>query len=102
MTYISGWTCYLPGTGQTGKTYPMVCVDEQTDAQYEAYGPLDELQTYIYHDGSLSGKNTAMAIARSLAKSGKAIRKLPTPGIIAIYEADCHEIIEYRTLRSVA
>lgn len=103
MSRIDGWRCYLPGySAQTGKKYPMVRVDEQTEAQYAMYGEIDELKTFIYHDGSLAGKNTAMAIARSLAESGRAVRKLPTPGIIAIYEAPCHEIVELRTLRSVA
>jgi len=103
MTVIDGWPCYLPGdTAQTGKIYPMVRVDEQTEAQYALYGEIGELKTFIYHNGSRAGKNAAMAIARSLAESGTAVRRLPTPGIVAIYPADCHEIIEQRALRPVA
>ncbi len=100
MTLIDGWFCRLPGD-RTGKIYPMVQVDEQTDEQYELYGPIEELKSWIYHDGSLAGRTTALRIARKLADTGTYVRNLPTPGIIAIYTGCRHEIIEQRTLRLV-
>lgn len=103
MSRIDSWKCRLPGDhNPDGKLYPMVRVDEQTEAEYALYDELAELKTFIFHDGSIAGRNQAERLAVSLFESSVAVRDLGLPGIVAIYPADCHKIIERRRMEICA
>jgi hypothetical protein len=96
MSRILRWRCRLPGD-RNGPLWPMVCVDEQTEAEYALYGDLEQYKTYIYHDGSPQGRAQADAIALCLAAEGEAVRDLGQPGIVAIYSHyHGHRIYERR------
>lgn len=103
MSQIDGWKCRLPEDHDiNGKLYPMVRVDEQTEVDYALYDELVEFKTFIFHDGSIAGRNQAMRIAESLQESGEAVRDLGLPGIVAIYPSVYHHIIERRRLEVCA
>lgn len=98
MSSIMRWKCRMPGQLE-GKVWPMVCVDEQTEAEYALYGDLTEFKTFIFHDGSVVGRNQANYLAQCLHDSGEAVRDLGLPGIVAIYNyAENHTIYERRRL----
>jgi hypothetical protein len=102
MSQIMRWECRLPGDSD-GRVWPMVCVDEQTEAEYQLYGDLPECKTYIFHDGSAEGRAQAEAIARGLEKDGEAVRHLGRRGIVAIYNyCPWHRIYEVRGHLSAA
>lgn len=101
MSTIQRWKCRRPGDIH-GKLYPMVCVDEQTEADYAFDGDLMERKTFIFHDGSAAGRNQAEYIARCLHESGEAVRDLGLPGIVGIYSYAWEHVIYERRRLNVA
>lgn len=95
---IRRWKCRLPGDHE-GPVWPMVCVDWQSEAEYALYGDLPERKTYIFHDGSVHGRRQAEYLASCLDESGRAVRDLGRPGIVAIVRVCAqHVIYEIRPL----
>lgn len=93
---ISRWMSNVFGDASE-RAYPMILVDEADEVDYALAGDdVPELKSFIWHDGSDTGRRQAERMAKDLARHGRTVRYLDAPGIVGMCICNSHLVIERR------